>query len=376
MGLSFLNKKKVHPGSFGNIEDVWKRENEHREDVRKLIENEKRLKEERQAEELMKLKVEAGLVAESELEKLPFIYKECTDFSNKNIKTTDDFFSSIKNKPNPNEPVKKQIKPLFEDEVSNPKNEMFTRIHEDPLYLIKKQENNKRREIEDNPYQMKIMLREIEEELLKEENKVKKSKKLKDKHREKKHKKEKEILISELSKDNKDIYSNEENDDKYEMNLKEKDEDNYSKDQKYGLFSSNNKNRKNIENIDFTGKSEEEKKTLLGPKSELLDKIKQKEELYKKYTTNYSNSYSKSDNTSHKNDFKNKDCLREYKDKEYNHERKKYVSERRYDKYDKNERRDCYEDKNRSHYHSRSSSKYDHSKYSDKNDSYRYRSKN
>ena len=88
MGLSFLNKKTWHPGSFNNIEKVWIAEQKHREQEKKTIENTKKLKEERQIEELKKLQVEAGLIPVSHLQRLDWMYQgpEC----NTNIITAEE----------------------------------------------------------------------------------------------------------------------------------------------------------------------------------------------------------------------------------------------------------------------------------------------
>mgnify|MGYP000160881980 CR=1 FL=1 len=45
MGLSFLNKKKMHPGTFGNINEVWQVESRELEREKLALENEKKLKE-------------------------------------------------------------------------------------------------------------------------------------------------------------------------------------------------------------------------------------------------------------------------------------------------------------------------------------------
>lgn len=184
MGLSFLNKKQVHPGTFGNIEDVWKAERDHEERIRKHFEKEKKLKEERQIEEIKMLKVQAGLIPKSENEKLDFIYKEDPGFNRiNNLNLTEEFFDKK------NETKKPKISQTFSysENISNPKNEIFTKTHEDPLFLIKKEELRRRKEIEENPYKMKKLLKEIEEELLNEESKFNKKK---DKAHKNKHNKE------------------------------------------------------------------------------------------------------------------------------------------------------------------------------------------
>lgn len=172
----------MHPGTFGNINEVWQVESRELEREQQALDNEKKLKEERQAEELLKIKVDAGILPQSHLERLDFIYKDAPE-NNDKYKTKDMILKDNKEK--------KQIIPRIDDSITNPKNELFSRIHEDPLFMMKKEEMKKRKEIEDNPYQMKLLLKEIEEDLLKEENEHKRKKA--------KREKEKEIL-SNISK--------------------------------------------------------------------------------------------------------------------------------------------------------------------------------
>lgn len=187
MGLSFLNQKSVHTGSFGNIAKVWKAESDFQDRIKLIKEREKKLKEERQIEEIKKLKVEAGLMSQTELDKVDFIYKEDTGI-NKNNNINDFFDNNYKKKENEKKP--KISATVNQSEIiSNPKNELFTRIHEDPLYLIKKEEIKRKQEVEENPYKLKSILKEIEKELLDEEKKYDKKK---DKERKKQKKKEKE----------------------------------------------------------------------------------------------------------------------------------------------------------------------------------------
>jgi hypothetical protein len=183
MGLSFLNKKTWHPGSFANIEKVWIAEQKRREQERKIIENSKKLKEERQIEELKKLQVEAGLIPSSHLDRLDWIYQGPE--SNSNITTAEEV---LLGKPLKDErgQYKRPIIPVFQESYSNPQNEIFTKIHEDPLFVLKKEEMKARKEIEENPYRMKMLLKEIEENIANNQKKEKKNKK-----KDKKEKKEK-----------------------------------------------------------------------------------------------------------------------------------------------------------------------------------------
>jgi hypothetical protein len=180
MGLSFLNKKIWHPGTFANIEKVWIAEQKQREAERRALENTKKLKEERQIEELKKIQVEAGLIPESQLGRMDWMYQ--APDSNDKIQTAEDFLLG-----KPVEDVKKKVIPVFQESHSNIQNEIFTKIHEDPLFAMKKEELRARKEIEENPYRMKMLLKEIEENI----SKHKKNKKDKKDKKEKKHKKDK-----------------------------------------------------------------------------------------------------------------------------------------------------------------------------------------
>lgn len=289
MGLNFLNKKRIHPGSFGNIQKVWETEKKHLELERKEKERQKRLKEERQAEELLKLKVEAGIVDKSELEKLPFIYKEINEYSisekptntinksfdNKfnnidyNEKTIEDYFKNDNNIVSKDSQLnninsEKNLKNnRFSSIISNKNNnvcsksEMFTRMNEDPLFKIKQEEHNRRKEVQDNPAHMKLILKQIEEQLLEEEDKV--------------LSKIKKKTCNNLKDNSKKLqYKNEDLESKLLLNT------NISS--KYGLIL--NKNYLNTnKKFDSTAYNY----------LDLTSKIKEKEDLFKKYTTNYSN---------------------------------------------------------------------------------------
>ena len=185
MGLSFLNKKIWHPGSFANIEKVWIAEQKHKELERKAIEKAKKVKEEKAIEELKKIQVANGLIPASHLNRLDFMYQGPE--SSSSIITPEEFLlgKSLNDDNNAN---KKHFTPIFQESYSNPQNEIFTKIHEDPMYLIKKEEMKQRKEIEENPYKVKMLLKDLE---MREKSK-RKHKEKKDKHksksREQKHK--------------------------------------------------------------------------------------------------------------------------------------------------------------------------------------------
>ena len=180
MGLSFLNKKIWHPGSFSNIEKVWIAEQKHRELERKAIENAKKVKEEKAIEELKKIQVEHGLIPASHLNRLDFMYQGPENSSK--INTAEEF---LLGKPlnNESEANKRHFTPIFQESYTNPQNEAFTKLHEDPLYNIMKEEMKQRKEIESNPYKIKMLLKDIEKKEKKDIKEKKEKKEKKDKEK-------------------------------------------------------------------------------------------------------------------------------------------------------------------------------------------------
>ena len=169
MALSFLNKKIWHPGSFANMEKTWVTEQKYREVERRAIEKAKKIKEEKVFEEMKKIQVEKGLIPAYHLNRLDFMY-QCPQPENEENKDQNEDFLLGKRFDDDNEDnfmkkKKKKIIPKFADTYANPKNEEFVRIHEDPLYLILKEEKKQRKEIEQNPYKMKKILNDLKNDL-------------------------------------------------------------------------------------------------------------------------------------------------------------------------------------------------------------------
>ena len=175
MALSFLNKKIWHPGSFANMEKTWVTEQKYREVERRAIEKAKKIKEEKVFEEMKKIQVEKGLIPAYHLHRLDFMY-QCPQPENAQNKDENEEFLLGKRFDDDNEDnfikkKKKKIIPKFADTYANPKNEEFVRIHEDPLYLILKEEKKQRKEIEQNPYKMKMILNDLKNDLYNNDNK-------------------------------------------------------------------------------------------------------------------------------------------------------------------------------------------------------------
>lgn len=61
MGMKFLNKKTWHPATFRNQERVWKAEQKHKDEEKKMAELQKQVREEREREEFRDLQIRAGV---------------------------------------------------------------------------------------------------------------------------------------------------------------------------------------------------------------------------------------------------------------------------------------------------------------------------
>ena len=183
MALSFLNKKIWHPGSFANMEKTWVTEQKYREVERRAIEKAKKIKEEKVYEEMKKIQVEKGLIPAYHLHRLDFMYQCPQPEKADNKDETEDFLLGKRlddDEENNYMKRKKKIVPKFANTYANPQNEEFVRIHEDPLYLILKEEKKQRKEIEQNPYKMKEILNELKNDLKKNDNNNNKSLNLKE----------------------------------------------------------------------------------------------------------------------------------------------------------------------------------------------------
>ena len=173
MALSFLNKKIWHPGSFANMEKTWVTEQKYREVERRAIEKAKKIKEEKVYEEMKKIQVEKGLIPAYHLHRLDFMYQCPQPEKAENKDENEDFLLGKRLDDNNEDNYmkrKKKIVPKFANTYANPQYEEFVRIHEDPLYLILKEEKKQRKEIEQNPYKMKEILNELKNDLNKNDN--------------------------------------------------------------------------------------------------------------------------------------------------------------------------------------------------------------
>ncbi|XP_066509032.1 pre-mRNA-splicing factor CWC25 homolog isoform X2 [Hoplias malabaricus] len=196
MGGGDLNlKKSWHPQTLKNIERVWKAEQKHEAERKKIEELQKELKEERAREEITRFAEETGALKKKD-ERLDWMYQGPAGQISR-----EEYLMG--------RPVDKQIMQQYEEPESGPSAEtgllpgsifnpsssvssldMAAKIREDPLFEIRKREEDKKRSVLTNPVKMKEIKKMLRQNLEKEKKKKRKKDK-KEKREEKERKKDK-----------------------------------------------------------------------------------------------------------------------------------------------------------------------------------------
>ena len=165
-GRAFLNKKDFHTGSFKNMETVWIAEQKKLQQDKLFLEQKKRLLEEKYSEELKRMQVKAGLLPESALNKMEWMYRYNTAQDDQNI--AEDYLLGKAVDPskglNPLEDdQKKQLKVQFDenDIFLAERQEHFVRLYEDPMFLMEKEKARRKKEIQNNPLKMREIFEKI-----------------------------------------------------------------------------------------------------------------------------------------------------------------------------------------------------------------------
>ncbi|KAK6123897.1 hypothetical protein DH2020_042361 [Rehmannia glutinosa] len=185
MALKFLNKKGWHTGSLRNIENVWKAEQKHEAEQRKLEELRKQIHEERERAEFRQLQEQAGLIPKQE--RLDFLYdsglavgkgsssfKSLESLPKTDPETTASSSASAKQSAVPGA--------LFE-EKSQTANDAWRKLHSDPLLLIRQREQEALARVKNNPVQMAMIRKSVEAKKDKDVKKQRKKHHKKSKHR-------------------------------------------------------------------------------------------------------------------------------------------------------------------------------------------------
>ncbi|XP_048470614.1 pre-mRNA-splicing factor CWC25 homolog isoform X2 [Rhincodon typus] len=189
MGGGDLNlKKSWHPQTLKNVERVWKAEQKHEAEKKKIEELQKELREERAREEMQRYAEDSGAVKKKS-DRLDWMYQGPSSMVNK-----EEYLLG--------RPIDKYATDKMVDEESGPSSEtgllpgsiftatgansaldMASKIREDPLFMIRKREEEKKREVLSNPMKMKMIREILQKNLDKTEKKKKDKKKKHKKHR-------------------------------------------------------------------------------------------------------------------------------------------------------------------------------------------------
>ena len=85
-----MHKKNWHPSNMDNVRQVWEAEHALSEKDKKNTEHLKRLKEEKQIEDLKRIQVQQGLIPESSLNMIEWMYQDRSAF-NKSEDTAEEY---------------------------------------------------------------------------------------------------------------------------------------------------------------------------------------------------------------------------------------------------------------------------------------------
>ncbi|KAL5771759.1 hypothetical protein ACOSP7_015913 [Xanthoceras sorbifolium] len=194
MALKFLNKKGWHTGSLRNIENVWKAEQKHDAEEKKLDELRKQIQEEREKSEFRQLQEQAGLVPRQE--RLDFLYDSGLAVgksdgggggaaaSGSGFKTLDQPSSGVPPSAATGSSKQQSSAPgaLFEDKPHSA-TDAWRKLHSDPLLLIRQREQEALARVKNNPIRMAQIRKSVEEKKHKDKSLDKKEHKKKKKHR-------------------------------------------------------------------------------------------------------------------------------------------------------------------------------------------------
>ncbi|NXI23244.1 CWC25 factor, partial [Sterrhoptilus dennistouni] len=182
-------KKSWHPQTLRNVEKVWKAEQKHEAERRKIEELQRELQEERAREEMQRYAEDMGTVRKRE-EKLEWMYQGPGGMVNREEylmgRPVDKFILDKVGDGDAGGSGDTGLLPgsIFARAGASSALDMATKIREDPLFMIRSREEEKKREVLNNPVKMKKIKALLQNSLDKKERKKKKEKKKKHrKHR-------------------------------------------------------------------------------------------------------------------------------------------------------------------------------------------------
>ncbi|KAG6576831.1 Pre-mRNA-splicing factor CWC25-like protein, partial [Cucurbita argyrosperma subsp. sororia] len=194
MALKFLNKKGWHTGNLRNIENVWKAEQKHEAEQKKLDELRKQIHEEKERQEFRLLQEQAGLVPKQE--RLDFLYESGLAVGKG---SNSDGFKSLETLPTTTSTAAAATEPssskeaaapgaLFEDKPHSA-NDAWRKLHSDPLLIIRQREQQALARVKNNPIQMAMIRKTVEVEKHKDKNPDDKRERKKHRHSKSKRRK-------------------------------------------------------------------------------------------------------------------------------------------------------------------------------------------
>lgn len=192
MALKFLNKKGWHTGSLRNIENVWKAEQKHEAENRKLEELRKQIAEEKERDEFRLLQEKAGLTVRQE--RLEFLYDSGLAVG----KPSNEGFQALATLPSADNSASASASAstsaaaastqsaapgaLFEDKPQSA-NDAWRKLHTDPLLMIRQREQEALARIKNNPVKMAMIRKSVESKKKHDESHDGERRKVKSKHK-------------------------------------------------------------------------------------------------------------------------------------------------------------------------------------------------
>mmetsp|Transcript_16946 Transcript_16946/g.16297 ORF Transcript_16946/g.16297 Transcript_16946/m.16297 type:complete len:183 (+) Transcript_16946:228-776(+) len=166
MSLAFLAKKSWHTTNIRNVERVWQAEEKAEDEKKKVVELMKQIAEERQINELRQMQVTAGHVIKVVDNTLDWMYEGPAAEKVKD-KAAEDYllgktYQAKEEKTSDLHEIKetKAAGSTFLHKTTN-KNDIFTRLHEDPMLMIKQNEKKMLEQVLKNPLKMERIRLEL-----------------------------------------------------------------------------------------------------------------------------------------------------------------------------------------------------------------------
>lgn len=197
--LAFLGKKSWHTKNLRNVEKVWIADEKDAAEAKKLADLQRQIIEERQMDELREMQAASGS-RKVRSERLDWMY-EGPMSSAQDAEQADEYllgkaFEATAEKAEVSELISRNSEQpgalLSAAPARTGTNEAFSRLHEDPMMMIRKQELKARESVVKNPLKMAKVKKEIEAQLRgeREQHKDAKRKRKEDKKARKREKKE------------------------------------------------------------------------------------------------------------------------------------------------------------------------------------------